>query len=116
MQVKLTIIKGPHPGKEFVFHGHENFIVGRGPQAHFRLSKLDKFFSRLHFMVEINPPACRLLDLNSRNGTRVNKQKVTRADLEDGDVIRWSQPGPYATFVVRRNGSFRPDSVSNWVK
>jgi eukaryotic-like serine/threonine-protein kinase len=88
MQIKLTVVKGPHAGREFVFTEHANFLVGRGPQAHFQLPELDKFFSRLHFVVEVNPPACRLLDLNSRNGTRVNKKKVTRTDLKDGDVIR----------------------------
>lgn len=34
---------------------------------------------------------------------------------DDGEVLRWSRPGPYATFVVLRNGSFRPDSAENWI-
>ncbi len=33
----------------------------------------------------------------------------------DGDVIRWSGPGPYATFTIQRNGGFRPDSAVNWI-
>lgn len=33
----------------------------------------------------------------------------------DGEILRWSRPGPYATFTVLRNGSFRPDSAENWI-
>ncbi len=33
----------------------------------------------------------------------------------DGEVLRWSRPGPYATFTVQRHGSFRPDSAENWI-
>ena len=33
----------------------------------------------------------------------------------DGEVLRWSRPGPYATFTVLRNGVFRPDSSENWI-
>ena len=33
----------------------------------------------------------------------------------DGDVLQWSRPGPYATFTVRRNGAFQPDSAENWI-
>ena len=88
MQVTLTVTEGPHLGREFTFCEHDNFIVGRGQHAHFMLPFEDKFFSRLHFLVEVNPPCCRLVDMGSRNGTRVNGKKVTAADLKDGDVIR----------------------------
>ena len=33
----------------------------------------------------------------------------------DGEVIQWSGPGPYATFTIQRNGNFRPDSAANWI-
>jgi len=39
-------------------------------------------------MVEVNPPLCRLTDLESTNGTLVNKVRVHEANLIDGDVIR----------------------------
>lgn len=32
----------------------------------------------------------------------------------NGEVVRWSEPGPYATFVVDRFGALTPDSASNW--
>lgn len=88
MKIQLEVVKGPHKGKSFEFDGHDTFLVGRGAKAHFQLPRKDVYFSRSHFMVEVNPPNCRILDLNSRNGTYVNRQKVHVADLNDGDLIR----------------------------
>ena len=88
MQVKLTITEGPHHGREFLFDGHETFLVGRSKDAHFRLPKDDPYFSRRHFLIEANPPRCRIMDLKSRNGTFVNDERVLDVELNDGDVIR----------------------------
>src|SRR4051794_33938766 len=88
MRIVLAVIQGPHRGLDFSFEQHDNFIVGRSPLARFRLPVKDKFFSRIHFMVEINPPLCRLLDMGSTNGTLVNNKKVATADLRDGDLIK----------------------------
>ncbi len=88
MQVHLTVTEGPHQGRVFVFQEHDNFIVGRSKRAQFRLPLKDRKLSRVHFMVEVNPPRCRLMDLCSTNGTVVNGKKVQAADLSDGDTIR----------------------------
>jgi pSer/pThr/pTyr-binding forkhead associated (FHA) protein len=88
MDVTLAVIEGPHQGRVFSFHEHDNFVVGRAKYAHFRLPLKDKYFSRLHFMVEVNPPLCRLLDMGSTNGTWVNTRRVKAADLQDGDLIK----------------------------
>jgi serine/threonine-protein kinase len=87
MRVKLNVIQGPHTGREFGLDRHETFFVGRGKNAHFRLGSKDQFFSRLHFLIELNPPRCRITDLNSTNGTFVNGQQVASADLKSGDLI-----------------------------
>lgn len=87
MRVVLTVIAGPHTGREFSFDGHDNFIVGRSKAAQFRLPQKDQHFSRNHFLVEVNPPLCRLLDLNSTNGTLVNGKQVESIELRDGDNI-----------------------------
>src|SRR5947209_10460408 len=88
MRVTLSVTAGPHKGQVFTFAGHETFIVGRSKRAHFRLPLKDKYFSRIHFMVEVNPPQCRLMDMGSTNGTHVNGARVPMADLKDGDQIR----------------------------
>jgi serine/threonine-protein kinase len=88
MRVTLTVTAGPHAGREFTFARHDTFLVGRSAQAHFQLASKDRYFSRLHFLVEVNPPRCALLDLGSRNGTHVNGRKVTSCRLQNGDEIR----------------------------
>ncbi len=88
MNVTLKVIAGPHTGKEFVFDRHDTFLVGRSKDAHFQLSYDDPYFGRRHFMVEVNPPRVRVTDLKSRHGITVNGQKVTVADLKDGDELK----------------------------
>lgn len=88
MQVVLSVIAGPHQGTRFTFDAHDSFIVGRSDRAHLRLSQKDRYFSRVHFLIEVNPPMCRVVDLGSRNGTLVNDHKVQVADLHDGDRIK----------------------------
>jgi serine/threonine-protein kinase len=88
MHLSLQITDGPHQGRSFAFHGHETFLAGRSRRAHLRLPTHDLYFSRVHFLVEVNPPNCRLMDLGSRNGTFVNGKRVEIIDLRDGDTIR----------------------------
>ncbi len=85
----LTTVEGPHKGEVFTFSEHEVFLAGRSKTAHLRLT--DDHCSRSHFLVEFNPPDCRLTDLGSRNGTWVNGQRVQAADLRDGDIIKAGQ-------------------------
>jgi eukaryotic-like serine/threonine-protein kinase len=91
MRVTLTVKEGPHQGREFEFEEHDTFIVGRSARAQFRLPLKDASLSRVHFMVEVNPPHCRLTDLDSTNGTKVNGRKVSAGDLVDGDLIEAGQ-------------------------
>ena len=86
MHIRLTVKAGPHEGQVFEFEEHSNFLVGRSTRANFPLP--DPFFSRIHFMIEVNPPLCRLIDMGSTNGTAVNGQRATTIDLKDGDLIQ----------------------------
>jgi len=88
MRITLTVIDGPHKGQTFSFSGHDTFLVGRSRRAHFQLPAKDKFFSRVHFLIEVNPPSCRIMDMGSRNGTHLNGKKVDMNDLSHGDEIR----------------------------
>ncbi len=87
MRISVTLLNGPHKGREFTFVGHDTFLVGRSSMAHLRL-RHDRFCSRVHCLLEINPPSCRLVDLGSNNGTHVNGERVERRELQDGDRIR----------------------------
>ncbi len=88
MKVTLTVTDGPHAGREFAFAGRDSFLVGRSKDAHFQLSYDDPYFSRRHFVVEVNPPRCRLLDLKSRNGVSVNGSRASVCELRHGDEVR----------------------------
>jgi pSer/pThr/pTyr-binding forkhead associated (FHA) protein len=88
MRITLTVTAGPNKGREFSFVGHDTFLVGRSQRAHFRLPGKDRYFSRIHFMVEVNPPSCAVMDMGSRNGTHVNGTRVERCVLKNGDTIR----------------------------
>ncbi|MGH9875297.1 MAG: protein kinase domain-containing protein [Pyrinomonadaceae bacterium] len=71
-KVILEATAGPLKGRRFVFEGHDTFVFGRSRDCHAHLSKDDKFSSRHHFLVEVNPPEARLRDLGSLNGTFIN--------------------------------------------
>ncbi len=88
MAVTLTVVAGPHLGKQFSFVHHDTFLVGRSAAAHFQMPRDDPYFSRRHFLIEVNPPRCRLLDLGSHNGTYVNQLRVQTAELKEGDEVR----------------------------
>src|SRR3990172_4817881 len=51
--------------------------------------------SRHHAKVVLDNGQCCIIDLNSRNGTRINNVLVTRGDLKDGDEISLGK------FIVR---------------
>jgi serine/threonine-protein kinase len=88
VKIKLVVIDGPHKGIDFTFDGRDSFLVGRTKDSHFRLSYDDPYFSRRHFVIDLNPPRCRLLDLKSRNGVYVNGRRVEVADLVEGDRVK----------------------------
>lgn len=87
-RIQLDVVQGPHQGCKFVFDRHDSFLVGRASFAHFRLRHHDPRISRIHCMIEVNPPRCRLFDMGSTNGTRVNRRRVESADLHHDDLIR----------------------------
>jgi pSer/pThr/pTyr-binding forkhead associated (FHA) protein len=87
MQVNLKVIGGPYKGRIFSFTQHDSFLIGRSRDAHLYLPD-DRYFSRNHCLLEINPPRSFLRDLNSTNGTFLNGQRVGTAFLNDGDRIQ----------------------------
>ncbi len=87
MQVNLKVTAGPYKGRIFSFSQHDSFLIGRSPEAHLCLPD-DRFFSRHHCLLEMNPPHSFLRDLGSTNGTFVNGQRVKDAYLNNGDRIQ----------------------------
>lgn len=87
MQVNLKVTAGPYKGRIFSFTQHDSFLIGRNPEAHLCLPD-DRYFSRNHCLLEINPPHSHVRDLRSTNGTFVNGQKITEAYLKSGDRVQ----------------------------
>jgi hypothetical protein len=74
-QVILHVISGPLNGKKYAYDTHDTFVFGRDPNCQASVPD-DRSVSRHHFALEILPPAIRLRDLGSLNGTLVNGVKV----------------------------------------
>lgn len=108
-QVILTVTAGSLTGQEFIFDSRTTCIIGRAKECHPQMpnDEAHNRISRYHCLLDINPPAIRVRDFGSRNGTFVNGEKIGQReahhtpeegaklqfpeyDLKDGDEIRLS--------------------------
>lgn len=85
--LSLRVIAGPLKGECFRFQEHATLVAGRSRRAQLQLSE-DRVLSRYHCRFEIRPPDCVVVDLGSRNGTKVNGVKVQAANLSHGDEVK----------------------------
>ncbi len=82
----LEILEGPHSGKRFVFEGKtQDVTIGRDPACEFHIDS--DVMSRRHARIEKRFDTVSLHDLESKNGTFVNRQKVKEKRLQDGDIL-----------------------------
>ncbi len=92
--VTLTLKKGRLNAKQFVIDGPARCLVGRAPICDLRLpSGADHWtVSRLHCLLDLDPPEIRIRDLGSRNGTFVNGRLIGQRDpvkpIEDAVLLR----------------------------
>ena len=84
-RVTFRVIAGPHEGLGFTFHEHNTLFAGRLPRAQLRLEK-DLHFSRHHFRLEVNPPTCFLMDLNSRDIVSGGRTKMVVSIFDPNEV------------------------------
>jgi len=113
MRIILKVTAGPLAGRLFHFSGHDTFLVGRSKHTHFRLPPSDRTCSRIHFMIEVNPPYCRLMDMGSNNGTYVNGQRVTLAELKHGDKIRAGRNILRVGVLVPKQAESKPSATAD---
>lgn len=86
MRVLLKVIGGKNDGREIGI-AVPRFIIGRGETAHLRPAS--DLVSREHAVIEVIDGSVRLTDLQSRNGTFVNGEKINGSVvLKGGDAVR----------------------------
>jgi pSer/pThr/pTyr-binding forkhead associated (FHA) protein len=85
----LKAISGPISGKEISLEAGQVIRVGRTSKSD--LVTGDSYMSGEHFALECTDKICRVRDLNSRNGTFLNKERITEALLQEGDKISGGQ-------------------------
>ena len=101
-KVLLEITKGEKTGQRFEFGETSRVLIGRQEDCAIVIPL--KTISRYHCLLEIHPPAVRLQDFGSLNGTFINGKKIGQRDqnvsweeareqqhqafdLRDGDVL-----------------------------
>jgi hypothetical protein len=96
LQILLELCSGPNAGTKIPLAPGHLLRVGRHPQADQCITD-DKLMSSLHFAIDYSEKGCRILDLQSSNGTFLNGARVKEATLVNGDEIRAGS----TVFVIR---------------
>ncbi|KOX00882.1 hypothetical protein ADK65_14040 [Streptomyces sp. NRRL B-1140] len=86
--VTLSVRAGDRTRHDYRFTEPGTCLVGRAPDCGVRIGTDDSRVSRLHCLLDLDPPEVRVRDLGSRNGTYVNGVKVDECSLAHGDEIR----------------------------
>ncbi|MFF4713298.1 protein kinase [Streptomyces eurythermus] len=81
------------PARTLVFRAPAALVAGRAEDCGLRVTADDRRVSRRHCAFDIDPPAVRVRDLGSRNGTYVNGVRLAPSaarphELADGDEVR----------------------------
>jgi pSer/pThr/pTyr-binding forkhead associated (FHA) protein len=101
-RITLTVVEGPHRGEELSCVVRTQITIGRSEECTFQLRGAyeDLLISRRHCLIAVHPDRVEIRDLESRNGTYVNSQRlgfpgdgeragstVFKQRLQDGDAL-----------------------------
>ncbi len=87
MTVSLEVVRGPSAGSKVELPAGDSVQVGRTTRAQVVFPG-DQHMSGLHFALDRHAGGLAVRDLNSRNGTFVNDQRVDYVLVTDGDRIK----------------------------
>jgi hypothetical protein len=96
MRILIEIRSGPNAGTKIPLSPGVPLRLGRNPKADQAFPD-DKLMSSLHFAIDYGEKGCRILDLQSSNGTFLNGARVKEALLANGDEIRAGN----TVFIIR---------------
>lgn len=86
MQAQLLIVSGPDKGRVFPLEDGQTLAIGRGADSQTSLS--DPRVSRQQCLLEVDGQRFILSDTNSSGGTYLNGERISRVELQPGDVFR----------------------------
>ncbi|MDH5620459.1 MAG: ATPase, T2SS/T4P/T4SS family [Gammaproteobacteria bacterium] len=81
---KLIITKEGSPVSQFPLKGRRT-TIGRSPQSDLCITS--RYLSWKHAIIDFSDTGATIVDLCSKNKTRVNDEEIVRSVLKDGDVI-----------------------------
>jgi len=87
MRITLILVDDPNQKIAFQIRAPQEIIVGRDLNVACPLPVQDRYVSRQHFVLQVDPPRCTLRDLNPKNPTRINGHHHGIVELHDGDQI-----------------------------
>jgi pSer/pThr/pTyr-binding forkhead associated (FHA) protein len=85
MGLALRFISGKYQGGEFPLEEKREIIVGRSSDLDMVL--VEEMVSRRHARIQLVDGSVNIDDLGSTNGTFVNGERVTHAELQEGDRV-----------------------------
>lgn len=88
-QKKLTLVN-LHSGEKFSFTVKDRCVVGRyKPFCDVQITTKDLYISGKHFCFEKKGDAIYIKDLDSRNGTWINGQRISSCvRIHQGDILK----------------------------
>jgi serine/threonine protein kinase len=86
MQRQLVIIGGPDQGRTFPLDDGQTLVVGRSMTSDAKIN--DPRMSRVHCRVHVDGGKTVLIDAGSSSGTLVGGNRVTRHELQPGEVFQ----------------------------
>ena len=86
IEIKLTVLKGPHAGQSFVLN-KQSFSIGRGPENEIILLN-DAKISRQHAQIQVVGQDIEILNLSPKNQVFVGSESIQKWKLTNESVFK----------------------------